>query len=162
MSSAIARSSAVSCAIASTTASSSSPIVRSAASSRSGGSNGARCSPNSLGDFVGTDAAPIDPLLLPLEYNADAFTASHRPVLDASSPVIDHGFCPGSGGDQLGRGSAATHLRIVPHPTVPDAPASDGCDIGSFERGAVPDVAPELFADGFELGHTLLWSAEAP
>lgn len=118
--------------------------------------------PNAAGDFVGTLAAPIDPLLDPLDYSPGSFTASHRPVLDAASPVIDHGACPGSHGDQLGRGNAATGLRIVPHPAVPDQAGSDGCDIGSFERGAATGVVPELFADGFELGHTLPWTAEAP
>ena len=92
--------------------------------------------PNAAGDFVGTAASPIDPLLEALDYNAEGFTATHRPVLSAASPVIDQGACPGRSSDQLGRGAAGTGLRIVPHPAVVDHAASDGCDIGAFERGA--------------------------
>jgi hypothetical protein len=33
------------------------------------------------------------------------------------------------------------------------------CDIGAFERGA---VIHEIFYDGFERGHTDLWSATVP
>ncbi len=89
-------------------------------------------------------------------------TLSHRPVLDAASLVIDHGACPGRSADQRGRGVPSTHLRAFDHPTVPTQAASDGCDIGAVERGASADSAAELFLDGFELGHTLRWSAEAP
>lgn len=118
-------------------------------------------SPNANGDFVGTAAAPIDPLLEALALN-QAVTLSHRPVLDAASPVIDQGACPGRSADQRGRGVPSTHLRAFDHPTVPTHAASDGCDIGAVERGASADSAAELFLDGFELGHALRWSAEAP
>ena len=117
--------------------------------------------PNSNGDFAGTIAAPIDPMLQPLALN-NGTTVNHRPVLDAASPVIDHGACPGQSGDQRGRGDASAHLRIIDHPAVPNQAASDGCDIGSVERGGSAGSAAELFRDGFELGHTLRWDAEAP
>ncbi len=118
-------------------------------------------SPNANGDFVGTTAAPIDPLLESLALNQGA-TLSHRPVLDAASLVIDHGACPGRSCDQRGRGVPSTHLRALDHPAVPTHAASDGCDIGSVERGASADSSAELFLDGFELGHALRWSAELP
>ncbi len=117
--------------------------------------------PNANGDFVGTAASPIDPMLLPLDLNQGS-TPTHRPVLDAASPVIDHGSCAGSDADQRGSGSPALHQRAYDHPAVPNLKTSDGCDIGAVERGASGDSAAELFLDGFELGHTLRWSAEAP
>lgn len=118
-------------------------------------------SPNANGDFVGTIAAPIDPMLEPLALN-QGITLSHRPVLDPASPVIDHGSCPNSTSDQRGRGAAAAHRRAYDHPGVPTHAASDGCDIGSVERGAAPGSAHLLFVDGFELGHSLRWDAEEP
>ena len=117
--------------------------------------------PNAAGDFVGTAAAAIDPLLLPLDSN-DGRTPSHRPLLDAASMVIDHGACPDRLGDQRLRGDAAAGVRAYDHPSVPTHAASDGCDIGSVERGASVVAGSELFGDDFELGHALLWSAEAP
>ncbi len=115
--------------------------------------------PNANGDFVGTAASPIDPLLLPLALN-NGITLNHRPILDAASPVIDHGACPGRAADQRGHGDVLTHARIVDNPTVPNQAASDACDIGAVERGGLADSAAELFVDGFELGHTLRWDAE--
>ena len=117
--------------------------------------------PNANFDFVGTVASPIDPMLLPLNLN-QGITPSHRPVLDPGSPIIDHGFCPDSAADQRGSGSPALHQRAYDHPAVPNLKPSDGCDIGSVERGAAPNSAAELFSDGFELGHPLRWSAGAP
>lgn len=118
-------------------------------------------SPNAEDDFVGTSASPIDPMLQALALNGGE-TLNHRPELDAASPVIDHGSCPGRQADQRGHGDPATHLRILDNATVANHSASDGCDIGAIERGGDPDSASELFADDFELGHTLRWSSEAP
>jgi hypothetical protein len=118
-------------------------------------------SPNAEDDFVGTAAAPIDPMLLGLALNGGE-TLNHRPELDAASPVIDHGSCPNTQQDQRGHGDPVTHLRIVDNATVANHPASDGCDIGAVERGGDPGSDPDLFEDDFELGHTLRWSGEQP
>jgi hypothetical protein len=118
-------------------------------------------SPNAGGDFVGTSASPIDPLLQALALNGGE-TLNHRPKLDAASPVIDHGSCPGRQSDQRGHGDPAAHLRIVDHATVANHAASDGCDIGAIERGTDPGAAADLFQDGFEVGHSLRWSWEQP
>jgi CSLREA domain-containing protein len=117
-------------------------------------------SPNADANFVGTAAAPADPRLQPLALNG-GLTLSHRPVLDPASLTIDHGACPGSAVDQRGGGDAVTHTRRVDSAPVPDHPASDGCDIGAIERGATAKAAAGIFADGFELGHALRWTAEA-
>jgi CSLREA domain-containing protein len=117
--------------------------------------------PNPNGDFVGTAAMPLDPMLQLLDLN-QGITLSHRPVLDPASPVIDHGSCPGSDGDQRGHGAAAFHRRALDHPVVPTHLASDGCDIGAVERGGNAKAPSALFLDGFELGHALRWSADAP
>jgi hypothetical protein len=45
---------------------------------------------------------------------------------------------------------------------VPDGPGSDGCDIGSFEVAAAAISSAGLFANGFDEGHALRWSAEIP
>jgi CSLREA domain-containing protein len=118
-------------------------------------------SPNADDDFVGTFAAPIDPLLLPFEADPGE-TIHHRPQVTAASPVIDHGHCPGRLADQRGRGDDSTGQRIVDHGTVANHALSDGCDIGAIERGGAIGSNPELFHDGFELGHSLLWTAESP
>lgn len=114
--------------------------------------------PNADGDWVGTSAAPIDPELDPLA-DYGGFAPTHRPLVVAGSPVIDQGSCPGSSSDQRGRGSVATHLRVVDRPP---ANAGDGCDIGAVERGGADGAEPVLFLDGFEGGNTLLWSSESP
>lgn len=118
-------------------------------------------SPNVAGDYVGTEAAPIVPGLNSLALYG-GITPSLRPRLDLPSPAIDHGYCPGSPGDQRDAGDATTRLRPFDVATVPDGPGSDGCDIGSHERSADPEVGTALFSDGFEIAATLLWSAEAP
>lgn len=115
--------------------------------------------PNVNGDFVGTAAAPIDPMLGALELHG-GLTPNHGPILHPDSPVIDHGRCIGAESDQRGFGDALTHLRIVETPGVPNDPASDGCDIGAVERGATAGSETALFSDDFELGHSLLWSSE--
>ena len=118
-------------------------------------------SPNLSGDYVGTEAAPIVPGLNALALNG-GLTPSLRPRLDLPSPAIDHGYCPGSPGDQRDAGDATTRMRRYDVATVPDGPGSDGCDIGAHERSADPEGGTALFADGVEVAATLLWSAEAP
>lgn len=117
--------------------------------------------PNAQGDYVGTAAAPIDPGLGTLALFG-GLTPSHRPILDPLSPALDKGWCAGVGGDQRGRGDAVNHWRKIDLPDAPNGLFSDTCDIGSHERGGDPNSSPALFSDSFEVGHTLLWSAERP
>lgn len=116
--------------------------------------------PNGDGDWIGTSGAPIDPLLDTLADHG-GFGPTHRPAAVAGTPVIDQGFCTGSGSDQRRYGDAAGHVRIV-DTIAPNGAGSDGCDIGAFERGGDPDAEPTLFEDDFEAGHTLYWSAQVP
>jgi hypothetical protein len=121
-------------------------------------------SPNANGDFVGTVAAPLAPLLLPLADNGGP-TPTHRPILTLPfliSPLIDRGSCPDIGADQRGFGDLAAGLRRVDLVDVPTPPGGDGCDIGAFEVGADPLFDDLIFADGFELGHALRWHSETP
>lgn len=117
--------------------------------------------PNADGNFIGTNAAPIDPLLQALAFNGGP-TQTHQPIISASTRVIDHGECTGTTRDQRGAGNQATGARIVDQGTITNHVASDGCDIGAFERGGAPVQSTEIFSDGFDLGHTLRWSAEVP
>jgi len=117
-------------------------------------------SPNANGDFVGTVAAPLAPLLLPLADNGGP-TPTHRPILTPPfliSPLIDRGSCPDVGADQRGFGDLAAGLRRVDLAEVPTPPSGDGCDIGAFEVMAEPLFEELIFADDFELGHSLRWS----
>ena len=116
--------------------------------------------PNADGDWIGTAAAPIDPQLEALAAHG-GFGPTHRPAAVAGTPVIDKGFCTGSGSDQRGYGDAALHVRIV-DTIAPNAAGSDGCDIGAHERGGDPDADPDLFADDFEARHLLYWTLELP
>jgi hypothetical protein len=121
-------------------------------------------SPNANGDFVGTVAAPLAPLLLPIADNGGP-TPTHRPVLTPPfliSPLIDRGSCPGVGADQRGFGDLAAGLRRVDLADVPTPPGGDGCDIGAVEVMADPLFDDLIYADGFELGHALRWSSETP
>ena len=116
--------------------------------------------PNAEGDYVGSAASPLDPRLDILNNWGDEALATHRPLLSPLSPAIDAGSCPGSTGDQRRYGDAGAGLRRVDLAPVPNGSASDGCDIGAHERAGAPGADRELFADGFEAGHTLLWSSE--
>jgi CSLREA domain-containing protein len=116
--------------------------------------------PNGDGDWIGTAAAPIDPLLDALADHG-GFAPTHRPTADPATPVIDQGFCTGSGSDQRGYGDAAAHVRIV-DTIAPNGAGSDGCDIGAHERGGDPEADPTLFEDDFEAGHALYWSSQLP
>ncbi|MEO8196226.1 MAG: CSLREA domain-containing protein [Thermoanaerobaculia bacterium] len=114
--------------------------------------------PNGEGDQVGSAAVPIDPLLEPLNNWGIGALATHRPQFSPPSPALDAGGCPAARGDQRGYGDPALGRRIVDLAAIPDAPGSDGCDIGAHERNALP--GGELFGNGFEEGNTLLWSTE--
>lgn len=120
--------------------------------------NGAKISfpagyPNVNQDYVGTAAAPLDPLLMS-QGNYGGATSTMMPDLAAGSPVIDAGNCPGEPYDQRFFGNAAGGTRIVDNALF--ANAGDGCDIGAVEAGAV-DL--RIFASGFESGSWLDWSA---
>lgn len=115
--------------------------------------------PNAFGDFVGTAAAPLAPELEALAFHGGP-TPTHRPSESPPSPLVDQGTCPGAVADQRGHGDPAAHLRRVDLAAVPNAAGGDGCDIGAFEVQGEPGADPAIFADGFELGHTLLWSRE--
>ncbi|MCB1009120.1 MAG: CSLREA domain-containing protein [Acidobacteria bacterium] len=116
--------------------------------------------PNGDGDWIGTSGSPIDPLLEPLALNGGQIP-THRPISDPATPVVDKGFCTGSGADQRGFGDAVAHVRIV-DTAAPNGPGSDGCDIGAYERGGAAQAAPLLFADDFESGYDLYWDAAMP
>jgi CSLREA domain-containing protein len=116
--------------------------------------------PNANGDFVGTVAAPIDPLLQPLA-NHGGSTHVHRPSVNPLSPLIDQGTCPDAITDQRLYGDPASGLRLVDIPQVDNASGGDGCDIGAFEVGADPLFDDLIFADGFELGTSLRWDLAA-
>ncbi|QQR74641.1 MAG: CSLREA domain-containing protein [Holophagales bacterium] len=116
--------------------------------------------PNPEGDRVGTAAAPIDPRLEPLADHG-GFAPTLRPILEATSPLIDQGSCPTATGDQRGGAGGLGGGRIADLASVPDG-AGDGCDVGAFERLLVPRAESPVFSDAFEVGHLLLWSGEAP
>ena len=75
-------------------------------------------------DQAGGIAAPIDPLIGPLQMNSGP-TPTH--ALLSGSPAIDSGKSFGIRTDQCG------HSRPYNYSSVPDAPGGDGCDIGAFE-----------------------------
>jgi CSLREA domain-containing protein len=116
--------------------------------------------PNASGDFVGTEAAPLDPRLDVLgDYGGP--TPTHHPLQENPHPLIDQGSCPTAVRDQRGHGDAGTGLRAH-DVAVPDNPAGDGCDIGSVEAGAADLSDPLIFADGFESANLLFWSTDVP
>jgi hypothetical protein len=75
-------------------------------------------------DQIGTPAAPVDPLLGPLQNNGGP-TFTHALLL--GSPAIDKGESSGSTTDQRGLG------RRKDIPALANAPGGDGADIGAFE-----------------------------
>lgn len=109
--------------------------------------------PNAANDWVGTNAAPLDPLLGPLADNGGP-TASHSPSLAPVSPAIDQGSCPDGFYDQRFWTNPATNRRIFDEAGVVNL--ADGCDIGAVEVGLGPPV--ELHEDGFEPGDVRFWA----
>jgi hypothetical protein len=87
------------------------------------------------GDLVGTRAAPLNPLLGPLQNNGGpSFTHALLP----GSPAIDQGKSFGRSADQRGR------HRPYDFASVPNAPGGDGTDIGAFELNhSVFDASPD-------------------
>ena len=85
------------------------------------------------GDLVGTRAAPINPLLGPLQDNGGP-TFTH--ALLPGSPAIDQGKSSRHGADQRG------HRRPHDFSAIPNAPGGDGSDIGAFELdGSIRDAS---------------------
>ncbi len=91
---------------------------------RSDGSTGF----TATGDQVGTIQSPIEPLLDSLTDNGGP---TYTKALLPGSPAIDAGIRANLTTDQRGR------PRTHDDPNIPNAPGSDGTDIGSFEAGAV-------------------------
>ncbi len=90
------------------------------------------------GDLVGTWAAPLDPLLGPLQDNGGP-TLTH--ALLPGSPAIDQG--KSFRGKSFG-GSADQRGRHRPHDfaSILNAPGGDGSDIGAFELdGSIRDAS---------------------
>ena len=79
-------------------------------------------------DIVGTNVAPIDPQLNPIDDNSGP-TQTHLPL--NSSDVIDQGKCIVANQDQRHFFNSVSTLRIVDIASIPDA--IDGCDIGAVE-----------------------------
>ena len=123
-----------------------------------GGSGWPTGTPNAAGDYVGTVATPVDPLLEPLGEHGGP-TPVHLPASQPASVTVDHGLCAQPAADQRGHRNPTTGTRPVDHPTVPNSPSGDRCDIGAVELGAGPAPGAPLFADGFESGTPYLWSA---
>lgn len=82
-------------------------------------------------NYVGTDAAPLNPMLGPLAYNGGR-TSTH--ALLAGSVAIDKGNSAGSTIDQRG------YVRPIDIAGIPNAPGGDGADIGAFESESTPAV----------------------
>jgi hypothetical protein len=84
-------------------------------------------SPNG-NNYVGTDAAPLDPMINPLSDN-DGPTPTH--AVQAGSIVIDKGFSFSNPVDQR-------NFRRVDFAGLPNSPGGDGADIGAHEFQTTP------------------------
>jgi hypothetical protein len=93
-----------------------------------GNNNGALIAPTT-GDQIGTPAAPIDPMLGPLQDNGGP---TKTLALLSGSTAIEAGNSSGYNTDQRG------FARVVDSPTIPNV--GDGSDIGAYEVQA--DVLP--------------------
>lgn len=117
--------------------------------------------PNVNGDYVGTVSSPLHPSLGPFDFWGGP-TPVLPPLATGSTPVIDLGHCWDDSYDQRGFVDPATNRRPVDDPAFPEPTGGDGCDIGAVEAGAGPPDTSAIFADGFETGDTIRWSAVAP
>jgi hypothetical protein len=102
----------------------------------------------SNGDLLGTSAAPLNPLLGPLQDNG-GFTPTH--ALLAGSPALDQGISSGLATDQRGR------PRPHDYASIPNAPGGDGSDIGAFESDA-----PLLIIQHLANRAVLSWDTNSP
>jgi hypothetical protein len=117
--------------------------------------------PNGNFDYVGTAASPLDPRLGALDLHGGT-TPSRTLLRLPDSIAIDAGLCADEPGDQRGFGVPGGEIRARNLPLVPNGPGSDGCDIGAHEVNGEPTAPSRLFVDGFEAGHALVWTNEAP
>ncbi len=111
---------------------------------------------NLFGDFVGEEAAPLDPQLAVLSARG-GLTWTREPL--PGSPLIDQGSCTGASRDQRGFYRLETGLRLIDDPGVVNFAA--GCDIGAVELGAT-NAEGLLLASDFETGDLAAWSAAVP
>ena len=93
-----------------------------------------------LGDQVGTLAAPLDPQLASLSDNGGP-TDTHLPL--AGSPLIDAG--DPSGCTDADGGSLNVDQRGQPRPTDGDGDGTPRCDIGAVETAAVQAFILDVF-----------------
>jgi hypothetical protein len=99
-------------------------------------------------DLVGSNAAPINPLLGPLQDNGGpTFTQALLP----HSPAIDKGKSFGLGVDQRG------HRRVHNYASIPNATGGDGTDIGAFELDT-----PVITLKRQITGNVLSWEDNCP
>ena len=85
-------------------------------------------------DFTGSPAAPLDPLLGPLQINNGGETPTQAPL--SCSPVIDKGSAATFSRDQI--------LQVRPVGITTPPYFADGSDIGAFELQSFPTNAPSL------------------
>jgi len=111
---------------------------------------------NLFGDFVGEEAAPLDPLLGQLT-DRGGWSWTREPL--PGSPLIDQGGCAGATRDQRGYFRLETGLRVIDDPDIVNFAA--GCDIGAVELGAT-SAQGLLLAGDFESGDFAAWSSSLP
>ena len=100
---------------------------------------------NANDDWVGSSAAPLDPMLEALAYSGGP-TPVHQPML--VSPLLDQGKCASRITDQRLFQNVQTGFRVVDITNF--ANADDGCDIGAVERfGVSADPVPEANDDSY-------------
>ena len=85
-------------------------------------------------DFTGSTAAPLDPLLGPLQINNGGETPTQAPL--SCSPVIDKGSAATFSRDQI--------LQVRPVGITAPPYFVDGSDIGAFELQSFPTTRPSL------------------
>jgi hypothetical protein len=90
------------------------------------------------GDQLGSTAAPINPLLVPLQNNG-GLTWTMRPL--PFSPAVDKGHGSGENTDQRG-------LLRPCDKSIPNAPGGDGADIGAYELGIKTQLVTTVAASG--------------
>jgi hypothetical protein len=105
-----------------------------------GNNSGAIITPAQPADQIGTNAAPIDPLLGDLQDNGGP-TFTHA-VLSGST-AIDRGDSGGSGTDQRG------FARPLDFPEIDNNPNGDGSDIGAFEAQVLCSYALSVTSQSF-------------
>ncbi len=105
-------------------------------------------------DLIGSTALPLDPMLAPLQDNGGPTLSM---ALLPGSPAVDAGFSGGIALDQRG------HRRPVEDWTVPNAPGSDGSDIGAYERDVPlpPSITSQPLDQAVIAGQNAMFSVTA-